>query len=97
MYIDEFCDEVCQAVKEELVDKGTRRRCMVVQRMLQAVQEANNDTSMPHPHDELEDFKSLYDDLEFFDDVYGRPLNKDLAVKARKLEMDFFRKNECIF
>ena len=40
----------------------------------------------PHAKDEL------YQDFEFIDDVSGRVLDHELAVKARKLEMDFFRK-----
>ena len=40
----------------------------------------------PHAKDEL------YKDFEFIDDVSGRVLDHELAVKARKLEMDFFRK-----
>ena len=39
----------------------------------------------PHVKDEL------YQDFEFIDDVSGRVLDHELAVKARKLEMDFFR------
>lgn len=92
VYTDEFCDEICQVVKEEFIDKGVRRRCMVLQKMFQVVQSASDNDSMPHPHDELKDFNSLYEDMEFFDDVCGRPLDNDLATKARKLEMDFFRK-----
>jgi len=42
-----------------------------------------------HPHDEAED--CLYDPYEFFDDVSGKLLNKDLATAARKLEMKFFK------
>ena len=34
----------------------------------------------------------LYQDFEFIDDVSGRVLDHEFAVKARKLEMDFFRK-----
>ena len=40
----------------------------------------------PHAKDEL------YHDFEFIDDVSGRVLDHELAVKARKLEMDFFQK-----
>ena len=40
----------------------------------------------PHAKDEL------YQDFEFNDDVSGRVLDHELAVKARKLETDFFRK-----
>ena len=34
----------------------------------------------------------LYKDFEFIDDVSGRVLDHELAVKARTLETDFFRK-----
>ena len=40
----------------------------------------------PHAKDEL------YQDFKFIDDVSGRVLDHELAVKARTLEMDFFRK-----
>ena len=33
----------------------------------------------------------MYDPYEFFDDVSGKLLNKDLATAARKLEMKFFK------
>ena len=29
---------------------------------------------------------------EFYDDVHGKPFNKDMAIRARKLEMDFFKR-----
>ena len=47
---------------------------------------------MPHPHDELEEYKSLHQGMESHDDVYGRPLVKESATRARKFEMGFFKK-----
>ena len=39
----------------------------------------------PHERD------SFYENFEFYDDISGKQLDKELAVAARKLEMDFFR------
>ena len=44
-----------------------------------------------HPHGDIGD-ESPYQDMELYDDVYGRPHGKDLATRARKFEMDFFKK-----
>ena len=35
---------------------------------------------------------NIYDGFDFQDDVTGGKLDHKLAVEARKLEMDFFRK-----
>ena len=48
----------------------------------------------PHISEEADntDYKELYAGVEFYDDVNGGPLRKDLMIEARKLEMQFFRK-----
>ena len=44
------------------------------------------------PHDpEEQHLEMLYGDAEFIDDVSNKGLKKDLAIKARLLEMRFFR------
>ena len=100
-YTDEFCDEVCQVVKGELLCKRSNDTCTVVQKLLQTVQPWRCDNELntlmdsadtPHPHDDIEEYTSFYQGMEFHDDVYGRPLDKNLATRARKLEMDFFKK-----
>ena len=52
--------------------------------------EAGND-ELPTPHDdeknEQERFEELYAGVEFYDDVNGCPLSKDLMIEARKLDM----------
>ena len=47
----------------------------------------------PHISEEADntDYKELYAGVEFYDDVNGGPLRKDLMIEARKLEMQFFR------
>ena len=45
----------------------------------------------PHEKDGTTRFQSLYEGLEFADDVTGFHLNKELAVQARKVEIDFFK------
>ena len=92
VYPEEFCRCICRGYKDELEKHGMQMRARhqsglaaVVQGLLElrAVQ-------MPSPHDE--DPMEQYDDMEFTDDVSGKPLDSRLAVKARKLEIDFFRK-----
>ena len=39
----------------------------------------------------LETIEDMYDEYEFFDDVLNKPLDKEEAIKARRLEIDFFR------
>ena len=47
---------------------------------------------METPHDD-EKWNDLYKDVTFYDDVNeGKELDKDMVMKARKLEMKFFKK-----
>ena len=46
----------------------------------------------PDEEADLSLYKNLYADLEFMDDVSGALLEKDLAVQARKVEMDYFKR-----
>ena len=47
-----------------------------------------------HPHDEVEGFHHLHHGKEFYDDAHGGPLDKDLAVKAGKFEIEFLGRME---
>ena len=38
------------------------------------------------------DLQELYDGIDFFDDLSGSALDKDLMIEARRLEMEFFRR-----
>ena len=52
----------------------------------------------PHPHNDdeasndREIMEHLYSGKEFYDDVHGKWLEKDRAIEARRLEIEFFRK-----
>ena len=37
-------------------------------------------------------FSKKYDGLDFYDDISGAPLDRSEAIKARKLEMSFFKR-----
>ncbi len=50
---------------------------------------------MEHPHDEDEyedGMQQLYQEFDFIDDNTGKPLKHDLAIQARRTEIEFFRK-----
>ena len=49
-----------------------------------------------HPHEAPVDFHKLYAEMEFYDDVKGGPLDRDEVIKARRLEMDYFKNMGCI-
>ena len=49
----------------------------------------------PHDDDAARDrevMEHLYSGKEFFDDVHGKWLDKDRAIDARRLQLEFFRK-----
>ena len=52
---------------------------------------------MNSPHEPPIDFKVLYAQMEFYDDVKGGPLDREEVIKARRLEMDYFRKTGGVF
>ena len=50
-----------------------------------------------HPHDseaakDRKLMEHLYSGKEFYDDVHGDRLDKNRAIEARRLELEFFRK-----
>ena len=47
--------------------------------------------TMPIPHEDLDLWEKLYEDVEFYDDTTGHKLDQSRAVAARKLEMQFFK------
>ena len=91
-YPEEFCDLVCEVVMKEKNLMG--KHAKLLGRLGHAGARAEDVTGLignlektdPHAPDDL------YKDFKFFDDVTGRELDHGLAVKARRLEMDFFRK-----
>ena len=87
-YTDEFCHEVCMAVRDEFMNKNDKEECEFIANVLNNI----SNVEVKHPHtDDISEFQEFYKGLEFYDDVYGRPFDKDRAIKARKFEMEFFK------
>ena len=47
--------------------------------------------TMPIPHEDLDLWEKLYEDVEFYADTIGHKLHQSRAVAARKLDMQFFK------
>ena len=95
VYPDKFCRIICEAIKKELDMVQWRKQVCktydiseTFERLL-SIRAKVEDLAVPPEEDYL---KELYEGLEFMDDVTGAPLDKSRAIKARKLEMDFFRR-----
>ena len=72
------------AVRDELMNRKDKEECKLIANVLNNL----SNVEVKHPHtDDISEFQELFKGLEFYDDVYGRPLDKDRAIKARKLEM----------
>ena len=54
-------------------------------------QKMEHEVAPPEEGNELDAYYDLYRGCDFVDDVSGQPLDKDLAVMARKLEIDVFK------
>ena len=95
VYPDKFCRIICEAIKKELdLVKWRKKICKEYDisetfERLMAIQTKVEKLAQPPEEDYL---STLYEGLEFVDDVTGAPLDKSRAITARKLEMDFFRR-----
>ena len=93
VYPREFCAQICLGLKDELVAKQlgsvTLGTLDVMQELLEVFFE-------PHPHDDAAardraTTEHLYSGKEFYDDISENCLEKDRAIEARRLELEFFR------
>ena len=98
IYPEKFCRLVCEAVKKDIDDLRWRDAQAAIFDITQpfgrlmALQERAEQLHAVVCPPEEDPFTELYDGLEFVDDVTGEPLVKEEAVKARRLEMEFFKK-----
>ena len=46
---------------------------------------------MSSPHESPVNFHELYENIEFFDDMKGGPLDREKVIEARRLEMEYVR------
>ena len=58
---------------------------------LMAVQTALEAAEPPHEAEGEADFRKAYEGSEFYDDVTGVLLDRELAIKARRVEIKFFK------
>ena len=82
-------EETSQHTPEKVKELEQRN----ITQVMQAIMKLERDS----PHDDAEEerlrFERMYADVEFADDVHdGKMLKKELVIKARQLELEFFRK-----
>ena len=58
---------------------------------LMAIQTAFEAAEPPHETEGDADFRKVYEGSEFYDDLIGVLLDRELAIKARRVEIDFFK------
>ena len=100
IYPDKFCRLICEGVRRDLDNLLWRDeqakifditqpfgKLMACQQKLEALSSLAAETCPP----EEDPFMYMYEDMEFVDDVSGEPLERGEAIKARRLEMDYFR------
>ena len=92
VYPRAFCAQICLGLKQELaakrVDSVSLETVDVIGELFEILE--------PHPHADDADaerasMENLYSGKEFYDDVHGKHLNKEMAIEAGRLELKFFR------
>ncbi len=97
VYTESFCTAIVEGLKREIADEQWVKN---VYNALDATEEMQNLLTMqenlekvvpPEEQLDLSEYKAMYEGMEFVDDVTGLQLDKDLAVKARRAEMTYFK------
>ena len=94
-YPHEFCMMICEGIKHEISTIRWRNRmCKTfdVTDSIQKLMKVHEKLERMEVPPEEDPFASLYEGMEFVDDISGAPLVKELAIAARKLEIDFFKR-----
>ena len=93
-YPDKFCRLICEGIKKELDTVEWRNRMQKqfdISTPFGRIMAVQQKIELATPPEE-DPFSALYDDFEFVDDTTGVPLDKELAIQARRLEIEYFRK-----
>ncbi len=94
-YPKKFSRLICEGIKRELDTVKWKKELHEIfdisQPFGKLMQLQAKMDELPVPPEE-DPFDKLYNDCDFYDDISGAYLDKELAVKARKLEMEFFKK-----
>lgn len=94
-YPETFCRLICEGVKRELDSIKWKQELHEVFDIstpfgkLMNLQKKLLEIKVP-PEEEI--FDKIYEGCDFYDDISGARLDRNLAIKARKLEMDFFKR-----
>ena len=93
LYPDEFCKIICEGVKREMDTVEWRNRMYEKQDVTQTIEKLMNiQAKMEEMNPPEEDpMAHLYTDMDFVDDVSGQMLDKSMATKARRLEIEYFK------
>ena len=95
VYPDKFTKAICEGIRRELDTIRWRNELFEVLDVttpfgkLMNLQEVIEEQVVAPEEDP---FARIYEDRDFFDDVHGGLMDKDLATAARKMEIEFFRK-----
>ena len=98
VYPDKFAKLICEGIKRELDSIRWRNEMHEVFDItsqfgkLMAFQESIEKMAVP-PEEATYDaaFEAIYDGCEFYDDVHDRPLDREMAIRARKTEIQYFK------
>ncbi len=94
VYPDKFARLICEGIKKELDTVRWRNEMYEVFDIgtkfgqLMAMQEKIEKMAIPP---EETPFEGIYDGFNFYDDVHDRYLDRDMAIKARKTEIEYFK------
>ena len=94
VYPEKFTRLICEGIKKELENmRWKREMCEIFDistkfGQLMAMQEKVENLVVPPEEDP---FEYMYQDCEFHDDVHDRPLDRAMAIKARRTEIEYFK------
>ena len=95
IYLDKLCSTMCKGIKEQIeydrflyrLDKSCVNEICSVTKISGIIQSMVRDKYVHN--DEYDCDQDIYNGCEFYDDVSGGDLDKELVRKGRQLEMDF--------
>ena len=63
---------------------------------IMSAQEKSERTEPPHERDAPIEFGLIYEGYDFYDNVSGSKLDQQMAVLARRAEMEFFKRRRVV-
>ena len=98
IYPDKLCHAICEGIKEQIeydkflsrLDKSYVSEVCSISRVSNSIQSMVRGKYVHNDEDDCE--QDIYNGCEFYDDVSGGDLDKELVRKGRQLEIDFSTK-----